>query len=175
VRNVPDETEEIKTHILCSRTPSQIRAVYGIMWKHMIEPGWSPMTIWRTRITCSIIKATDTLRIYNTHCFSTATMVARRCPNVTSTSTLVNNNATNNSWINHCCCSTWLRIANYAKGTFFWEHQKSEIQYTESTFPCIYKNTKCRLELKLFNNPKAFSDVVNHITKSICGWEMWIN
>jgi len=51
--------QEIKTHILCSRTSFHIRAVYEIMWKHKVEPDRSPMTIWRTRITCWIIKATD--------------------------------------------------------------------------------------------------------------------
>jgi len=51
--------EEIKIHILCSRTSFQILAVYEIMWKHKVEPGRSPMTIWRTRITCWIIKVTD--------------------------------------------------------------------------------------------------------------------
>ena len=35
------------------------------------------MTIWRMRIAYWISKATHTLRISNTHCSSTATMVAR--------------------------------------------------------------------------------------------------
>jgi hypothetical protein len=37
------------------------------------------MTIWRMRISCWVPKATNThtLRLCNTHCFSTATMAAR--------------------------------------------------------------------------------------------------
>jgi len=46
------------------------------MWKSVAEPGRSQMTIWRTHIACWITKATHTLTVCNTHCFSTATMVA---------------------------------------------------------------------------------------------------
>jgi uncharacterized membrane protein len=55
--------EKIKTHILCSvYSPSpRNRVVYEIMWKNVVEPNRSQMTIWRVRIAC----------------FSTATMVAR--------------------------------------------------------------------------------------------------
>jgi len=35
------------------------------------------MKIWRMRIACWIIKATDAHRLCNTHCFSTETMVER--------------------------------------------------------------------------------------------------
>jgi hypothetical protein len=55
-------TENIKTHILCSITFSEYRAVYEIMWKNIGKPGGSQMTIWRTRITCMIHKSTT-----NTH------------------------------------------------------------------------------------------------------------
>jgi len=41
------------------------------------------MTIWRIRIACWIPKATKILRICNTYCFSTATIVARTRLNVT--------------------------------------------------------------------------------------------
>jgi hypothetical protein len=41
------------------------------------------MTIWRMRFACWIPKATNTLRLPNTHCSSTATMVARTPLNVT--------------------------------------------------------------------------------------------
>jgi len=41
------------------------------------------MTIWRMRIVRRIPKATNTLRIRNTYCFCTATMVAPTCLNVT--------------------------------------------------------------------------------------------
>jgi len=39
--------------------------------------------IWRMRIACKLPKATNTLIIYTTYCFSTATMIERMCPNVT--------------------------------------------------------------------------------------------
>jgi hypothetical protein len=34
------------------------------MWENMVEPGRPQMTIWRMRITCWIIKTTDTHSIY---------------------------------------------------------------------------------------------------------------
>ena len=41
------------------------------------------MTIWRMRVSCWLPRATNTHRLCNTDCFSTTTMVARRCINVT--------------------------------------------------------------------------------------------
>jgi len=56
----------------------------GKMWYQPCRP---QMAIWLMRIACWIIKTTHThthtLRIYNTHCFSTATMVARTLLTVT--------------------------------------------------------------------------------------------
>ena len=46
------------------------------------------MTIRRTRIACRVPNATHTLTTYNIHCFSTATMVTRKRPNITSVRTL---------------------------------------------------------------------------------------
>jgi hypothetical protein len=43
----------------------------------------------RLRIACWIPKATDTLKIFNTYCFSTATMVRQARFNVTSIRTLL--------------------------------------------------------------------------------------
>jgi hypothetical protein len=37
--------EKIKTHILCSITFFENRAVYEIMWKNMVEPDRPQMTI----------------------------------------------------------------------------------------------------------------------------------
>ena len=67
--------EKIKTHIMCPLTFFENRAVYEIMWKNIVEWGRPQLTIWRMRIACWIPKATDT-HSFNTHCFSTATMVA---------------------------------------------------------------------------------------------------
>jgi hypothetical protein len=50
---------------------------YEIKWKYTVVPGRPHMTIWRMRITCWIPKVTNTLRLRNTHYFSTATKVAR--------------------------------------------------------------------------------------------------
>jgi len=72
---------DIKTHILCSITFfKKNRAVYEIMWKNTV---WPQRTLWRMRIACLITKAKHTLTIPNTHCFSTATMVAGTRLNVT--------------------------------------------------------------------------------------------
>ena len=77
--------EKIKTHILCSVTLFENRAVYEKMWKkkHCRGAGRPQMAIWRMRISCWITKVTYTLRMCNTHCFSTAIMVVRPHLNVT--------------------------------------------------------------------------------------------
>ena len=65
VRNIPDKfVEKIKTHILCSTTSYQIRDVYEIMWRIIVEPYRTQMTIWRMRISCCIRTATNTLSEY---------------------------------------------------------------------------------------------------------------
>ena len=76
--------EEIKTHVLCSKTfffPEN-RAVYETKWKNTVQPGRPQMTI-LMRIACWIPKDTHTLRICNNYCFYTVTVVARTRPNVT--------------------------------------------------------------------------------------------
>jgi hypothetical protein len=76
--------EKIKTHILWSVTFFfENRAVYEIMWKNTVERGRPQITIWRMRIACWISKVINTLRLCNTHCFSTSTMVALTPLNVT--------------------------------------------------------------------------------------------
>jgi len=69
--------EKIKTQILYSVTFSENRAVYEIMRENMIERDktTSENIIRLMCFACRITKATDTLRICNTYCFSTATMV----------------------------------------------------------------------------------------------------
>ena len=52
--------KKIKTHILCSITFFENRAVYEIMWKSTVERGRPQMTTWRMRIACWIPKATNT-------------------------------------------------------------------------------------------------------------------
>ena len=60
------------------------QAVYEIMWKNIVEPGRPRMTMWRMRIAAGFLRLQiHTLRICNTHCFSTATMVVRTRLDVT--------------------------------------------------------------------------------------------
>ena len=47
------------------------------MWINIVEPDTPQMTIWRMFIVCWVTNHKLTLRISNTHCFSTKTMVTR--------------------------------------------------------------------------------------------------
>jgi len=54
-----------------------------MMWKIVVQTHGLHTTIWRMRIAYWITKATNhTLRICNTYCFSTATVVTRTHLNV---------------------------------------------------------------------------------------------
>ena len=83
--------EKIKTHILCSITfffPEN-RAVYDIMWKHILEPGHAIDD--NMELGLCILDTLGyklTLTICNTHCFSTATMAAGTVPQSYVTCTL---------------------------------------------------------------------------------------
>jgi hypothetical protein len=52
--------EKLKTHILSSITLLEIRAVYEIMWKNMVEPDRPQMKKWRMRIASWVPQATNT-------------------------------------------------------------------------------------------------------------------
>jgi len=52
--------EKIETHFMFNNGFLEIRAVYGIMWKNILERCRPQMVIRRMRIPCSITKATDT-------------------------------------------------------------------------------------------------------------------
>jgi hypothetical protein len=62
MRNVSVKAvEKISPHHLCSVTFFlEIRAVYQIMWKNVVERDRLQMTVWRMRIACRIAKATNT-------------------------------------------------------------------------------------------------------------------
>ena len=81
--------EKIKRHALCSVTYLDKRAVYEKMWKNVIEQDRPQMTI--DHGACAFIldkkACRHTLRICNTYCFSTETMVTRTCVIVTFTRT----------------------------------------------------------------------------------------
>ena len=50
---------EIKTHISCSITVFENRAVYEIRWKNIVEAGRLHMTMWRMPIACCVPNATN--------------------------------------------------------------------------------------------------------------------
>jgi hypothetical protein len=74
--------ENQNTHFIFDNFFLQNHVVYEKMWKN-VERGTPQMTIWRMRIACWIPKAKNTHRLSNTHCFSTAAIVARTRLNVT--------------------------------------------------------------------------------------------
>ena len=78
--------DKIKTHILCSVTFFffENRAVYETMLKNIVKAGRPQKTIWCMRFARLIPETTNTLSEYVTHCFSTATIVARTHLSVTS-------------------------------------------------------------------------------------------
>jgi hypothetical protein len=75
--------EEIKTHFVFNNFFPENSAVYEIMRKNIVELDRPQVTIWRMRTACWITKATYTLTVCNTYCFSTATTVARTRLDVT--------------------------------------------------------------------------------------------
>jgi hypothetical protein len=68
--------EKIKTHILFYPPPEN-RSVYGMMWKNVVEPERSQMTIWCMRVSRWVPKATNKRSQIVCYCFSTVTVVAR--------------------------------------------------------------------------------------------------
>ena len=51
--------KKIKTHILCSASIFENRAVCEIMWENDVEWGRPQMAIWCMRFACCITKATN--------------------------------------------------------------------------------------------------------------------
>jgi len=69
--------EKIKTRILCS-IPFSRKSCH--LWDNVhkyCRAGQYTVTVWRMRIAWWITRTTDTLRVYNTYCFSRATVVTR--------------------------------------------------------------------------------------------------
>ena len=52
--------EKIKTNIFCTLTFFEIRTVYEKMWKYSVQGDRTQMTIWRTRIACTIPNTKNT-------------------------------------------------------------------------------------------------------------------
>ena len=93
MRSVSDRyVEKFKIHILCSIKFyffTNSRSVYELRWKNIVELDRPCTKIWRMRISCWELKATNTLWEYvNIYCFSTATIVEPTRLNVTLYDTL---------------------------------------------------------------------------------------
>ena len=84
MRNVSDKgwRENQNTHFMLS-TFFENRVGYEITWNNVIELERPQMTIWPMHIACWVPKATNTLLICNTSCFSVAAMIARTHLDVT--------------------------------------------------------------------------------------------
>jgi len=52
------------THFCSLTSFPKNRAVYGVMWKNIVERGWPQMTIRRLHIPCWMPKTTNTLLEY---------------------------------------------------------------------------------------------------------------
>ena len=74
--------EKIEAHVFCSVTSWRNRAVCEVMWNNNVEPDRPQMTIWRMRIACWILKATNTYSEYVIllafHCYIGFTKVPQR-------------------------------------------------------------------------------------------------
>ena len=68
MKNVSDRIcREIQNiHFIFNKFCIEIRAVYELMWKNIVQPGRPQMTIWRMHIACWIPKATNTHSAYVT-------------------------------------------------------------------------------------------------------------
>jgi hypothetical protein len=66
MRNVSDKScrGNQNTHFKFNNFFFLNRAVYVMMWKNMVQPGRTYMTIWRMRIACCIPKAKNTYSEY---------------------------------------------------------------------------------------------------------------
>ena len=64
-------------HFIFNNFYSKIWGLWDNLKENMVESGRPQMTIWHMRIACWVTKATETLKICNTYCFSTTTMVKR--------------------------------------------------------------------------------------------------
>jgi len=82
IRNDPDKScrKNQSTHFMFS---FESFAVCGIMWKNIVDLGRPQMTIWHMLFACWIPVYKHTLRICNTYCFSTATLLTQMHLSVT--------------------------------------------------------------------------------------------
>jgi len=78
--------EKSETHILCPLTlyREKNRAIYVITWKHMVDPNRPHNNTAQAHSMLDTYGYRHTLRIRNTYCLSTATIVTRTRLNFTS-------------------------------------------------------------------------------------------
>jgi hypothetical protein len=62
IRNISEKfcRKNQNTNFIFRNFLFQIRAVYEIMWKNIVQPGRQQMEIWRMRFACLIPKDTNT-------------------------------------------------------------------------------------------------------------------
>ena len=84
MRNVSDDSgrENRNTLFTFSNFLPENHDIYKIMWKNIVDPGRPQMPLWFMCIGCWMTKATNTLRMFNNYCFSTAAVVAQMHLNV---------------------------------------------------------------------------------------------
>jgi hypothetical protein len=91
MRYIQTKFAERKKDVLYSQIFSpENRAVYEKMWKNMVGPDRPHVTLHIEHAHCMMDNYVykHTLIVCNTYCFSTATMITRRLPNVTFTRTV---------------------------------------------------------------------------------------
>jgi hypothetical protein len=67
VKNISDKSSRENQNIrfvFNNPPPPENRAVYELMWKNIVEADRPLMTIWRVRISCWVLKATNPLPEY---------------------------------------------------------------------------------------------------------------
>jgi endoglucanase Acf2 len=86
MKNVSDKSckENQNTYFIFNENQNTYRAIYEKTWKNILDPDSTRMTIWRTRIACSISTATNIHWSYVIFiAFPLATLVAWSHINVT--------------------------------------------------------------------------------------------
>jgi len=76
------QTKVVEKHItssICSLPQKNNCVGYEIMWKDVVELSKQWMAIRCVHCACWMSKAINTLKIWNTYCYSTAAMIARTC------------------------------------------------------------------------------------------------
>ena len=76
MRNVSNKQKLKNTHFIFENLFFFLKILL-LMWENMVHPDMLQIAIQHVRTVCWVTKATHTLRICNTYCFSPATLVKR--------------------------------------------------------------------------------------------------